>query len=430
MNPAPAIRSVAILATGLLVVAAWSLVGAQTTQTIPLFTLDISPLPVFAGDQAVITVLPQNFNTASTTFQWKYNGAAVPSASGIGKSQYAIGTAAQGPEIITISVLVDPGPGFQPRELSQIVVTVQRPEDPTDLLGALQSDFSLELSPESPNPGQEVRVSVTSLAFDRERASFQWSVNGAAQAGAGGRGRWFLTLPPGREGESRTVRVTVTTPAGLTRTQSITVQSISMPLYWWTNTEVPYWYKGKALPTAASELSVAAFPNVANARDLAYRWELNDTIAPAASGIGRAAFSLPLTLPIAEKITVTAQNASGSFRKTGSIAFAPLPPLVRVYPNDAPGLPPGEAIATYEASAGSPYAFVAVPFFFSRAAGGTVQYAWTLNGRRITGEFDEPWLFTLLSGPREPSTNRLSVEIRDPRRSGAASSRDLTINLR
>ena len=93
-----------------------------------------------------------------------------------------------------------------------------------------------------------------------------------------------------------------------------------MPLYWWTDTEVPYWYKGKALPARLSTLSVIALPNVANARDLSYRWESNDAFRAEASGVGRASFSLLLALPLPEKLAVTVQNISGSFKKTEEIA--------------------------------------------------------------------------------------------------------------
>ncbi|MBI2055551.1 MAG: hypothetical protein HYT42_01520, partial [Candidatus Sungbacteria bacterium] len=50
------------------------------------------------------------------------------------------------------------------------------------------------------------------------------------------------------------------------------IRAISAPLYWWADTTTPHWYKGKALPSLGSRVTVLALADVPDAGELNYRW--------------------------------------------------------------------------------------------------------------------------------------------------------------
>lgn len=437
-SPQLAIR-VAAIAFGAGIMAGGMLAFAQTA---PLFTLSISPQAPQAGDLVTVTAVPLNFTASSTTFTWYRSGTRLDAVSGLGRSALTINTDPARSETIAVRVVADPVGQYDSGERSAVITTSfdsatqQGPASPNnaqlrETIEDLTSGFSLEASERNPNPGGTVVVQVATFAFDKQNATYRWYVNGALQKELSGRGQSHIALPAGAEGETKIVRVDVTTPSGVNRSKSITVRTLSADLYWWTDTAVPYWYKGKALPSLNSRVTVAALPNAANAGQLDYRWEFNASTLPQSSGVGRQTFSFPITLAVEERVDVTMKDAAGSFSKTASLRIKPFQPSVGIYEvRPLRGIAYERRLAAFGAPSGEPYDFIAAPFFFPRGEERRLTYTWNLNSKDIVGEPPDPWRFILTSNPNTPSLDRLSVNAQDRSRPSQRVSAGITIELR
>lgn len=416
--------AILVLAAALLTVG----FGAHA-QTVPVFFIAVTPSPTpEAGSVARATVMPTNFQAANATYTWFRDGTRLDSASGLGRSTLEIATDAGKTEAITVAVEVNPGSGFSTLRSSVVVKTVPNQEQLKKQLEDAKSAFSLELNPESPNPNEPVTVAVASFAFDRELATYRWFVDDALRRDESGRGKWFLELAGIAEGSRRTVRVEVTTPLGITRSQSITLAPITTAFYWWTNTAVPPWYKGKALPTVGTQVSLMALPNVRSGRDLQYHWQFNFTSDQKASGIGKTVYSFPLAFAFPETVQVLIEDAAGGlFRKEGSFSVGPQPPTVIIYE-----LRPRRGIITSRhadgatAAAGDALEFVAVPFFFPAGSDRSLTYTWRLGRETHVGAPPDPWHFVLSSNAGEKGENNLVVEVRDTRKNGGSANASIT----
>ena len=129
-------------------------------QTLPSFIVTYEPLPIFAGDTAVVSIIPNNFSPASTTFQWYINGALNSSISGLGKSSISVKTTPGKAEIISVKVAVDPGPGFEKIERQVPFATLPPFQNEQEMLqeaSKAKSSFSILAIPSNPSPGQTTK---------------------------------------------------------------------------------------------------------------------------------------------------------------------------------------------------------------------------------------------------------------------------------
>ncbi|MBI4132740.1 MAG: hypothetical protein HY473_01400 [Candidatus Sungbacteria bacterium] len=401
------------------------------SQSPALFSLSVAPeLPV-AGDTVTVSVVPANFSATTTMYTWSRDGLPVSGAGGLGRSALSISTDANQSQIIQVRVAVDPGAGFSPAEQSTTIYTLPSPSQQQEVLSALQSEFTLRASDTNPAPGETVTVEVVTFAFDKDAASYQWYVNGALQRSSSGRAQSRLSVAAGSEGEVKTVRVEVRTGSGEFRTKSVTLRPTSVAVYWWAETLVPYWYKGKALPSLNSRVNVIALPSVPSPSLLTYRWEFNGGLIPQSSGLGKSTFSFGLNLPVEERVSVTLKDALGTLIKTAEVNVKPVSPTVGIYAvQPLRGIVYENRLTDFSAPSGNSYDFLAVPFFFAREREQQLGYTWTLDGDAIVGTFAKPWLFTLTSNAGEVSLSRLGVAVTDLIKAGERASASFEASLR
>lgn len=426
MGTARRSRAGALIAISLLVLISPA-VGRMATA--PIFTLSIRPDIPLAGDPVTVSVTPTNFDVASSTFSWYRDNNFLPEASGVGRSSVTLATNPGTTEIVQVKVVITAGPEFESGEQSATFYTIPSFAAQQEMLSELASDFTLEASDLNPAPGQPVEVSVITFAFDKSQARYEWYINGAFEKGKSGTGRTEITVATGREGEAQTVRVDVTTPAGLQRSKSISVTPATASLYWWADTEIPYWYKGKALPTLNARVQVTAVVNGRSASNLNYKWEFNGSVMAQSSGVGKSTFAFPLAFPVEEQVAVTLRDIAGTFSKTVSTGVRALAPRVAMYAlKPLRGIVSENAVQEFSAPSGDSYDFIAAPFFFPKQT--RLTYAWNLNGQEIVGAPPDPWRFTLTSNPNTPALDRLSISVADPTGREIRATTGITVQLR
>ena len=204
-----------------------------------------------------------------------------------------------------------------------------------------------------------------------------------------------------------------------------------VPLYWWADTAVPYWYKGKALPSEGSTVNAIALAGGGNAEDFNFRWRFNHVLADTASGFGVTRFTFSTDFPVAERVDLTLEDVDGVAIANGTLTVTPVSPEVSLYAvRPLRGVVYERALVEFTAPSGEPYDFLAAPHFFLQERSTGLSYLWTLNDEKITGEFTKPWHFTLDWSPATPSTNRLAVEVEDPARPAHVARARVTIQLR
>ncbi len=400
-------------------------------ETIPQFSISVSPELPYAGDKVTVSVTPQNFAATSTNFTWSRDGQKISAVSGINRPTIIINTDSSSQEIINLGVEVDPGPGFEKANQNTVIYTLPTAAGQEKVLSDLASNFSLESSGFNPQPGDIVRVEAVTYTFDRGNASFQWKVNGKLQKESSGLGKYQLLFPSGREGEPQTVSVDVTTPSGETRSKNITIRSASAHVYWWADTITPYWYKGKPLPSSSSRVTVMTLINNQTPASLNYAWQRDSSPVTSLSGFGKSTFAFTFDSRLEEEISVTMRTADGLINKMAKAAVKPVSAEVGVYEiRPDSGVSFAKGISAFRGQSGTSHDFIAVPFYFPIESLGDLGYEWSLNNRKITGEFSEPWLFTLKSDAGETYQNQVRVEVVDPRKNGERSSALLEVNLR
>lgn len=394
----------------------------------PQFEVLIAPALPAAGERVTVSVLASNFFASSTIFTWFRDNAALPTVSGVGRSGISFATNPAASET-RVRVEVNPGAGFNRAEREVLITAIPNLKQREQELSEAGTAFGLQASDVNPNAGESVTVEVVTFAFDRTQALYQWHVNGVLDPAASGRGQWSISVAAPAEGAAKTIRVDALTPSG-SNSQSITLRTISAPLYWWADTTAPYWYRGKALPSRNGEVTVLALPGVPNPQQLSYGWSFNSARIPRASGFGKQTFSFPMTLPVSEEISVTISDG-GTVAKSSAIRIQPVSPRISVYEQrPLRGVVYERELAEFRAAAGEPYDFLAAPFFFPRTAAAGLKYRWMLNGQEIQGTFDAPWLFTLESSSGEASANELSLEVTDPQPRGERAFKLFRANLR
>lgn len=268
---------------------------------------------------------------------------------------------------------------------------------PTALLhaqttGVDTSSIRLLSSPEAPGPNTQVRLEVQGVGNFVGDATITWQRDGSTvQSGVGERVYTFTT---GGLGSVTRIKVIVESAAFGTMTREVTFAPAEVYMVWEADTSVPPLYRGKALYSAGSQVTVTAFPQVvANGRTISYnnfsfQWKRNGSTVPAQSGTGHNTLTLQGNqLQSGENITVDVLW-NGTLVAQGSTFIPARDPQILLYPSDPlRGVLFDQAFPGAISLGSSEVTVQAVPFYFANdsLADGSLTYQWTLNGSTASG---------------------------------------------
>jgi hypothetical protein len=265
-----------------------------------------------------------------------------------------------------------------------------------------QAPLQYSVNPEVPGPNSLVLIQVQGVGNFLGEATITWKQDGkTVLSGVGERSYRFTT---GVLGSKTTISVTINSPSQGTFSKSFTFNPSSVLFVWEADTSIPQWYKGKALYTAGSKLSITAFPQVVSggktlsSSALSFQWKRNDTPLPQSSGIGfsHISFNGNQLFP-SETVSVTVLSG-GTPVAQGSITVPAVKPEVNAYVRDPlRGVLFDSALGSTVSLEGSEFTVKAEPFYFDNSSlkSGSVPYAWTLNGEKITGPQSAQGILTL-----------------------------------
>lgn len=272
------------------------------------------------------------------------------------------------------------------------------------------SDFSLEMIPEEPLPGQYVSAKLISYQFDIDRSQIEWILDGKTlNKGLGKKTANFVLPSLGKE-SSLVVKVITVNGNEVSKTKNFSGSDIDF--LWQTKTSVPAGYKGKALAGKKSFVKITALPHLyakstlISRSNLIYEWTLDYKNMPDDSGADKNTFLLRLDN---DGDYVIGLKVSSLDRKSFAQKFLHLSAegvlAEAVLYNDDPMEGPfyGKSLGEEFAMKTKDINIRAEPYFFNQEKGETV-YNWSMNGQPIKPG-RKPNTISLVSGEGSGNAN-------------------------
>jgi hypothetical protein len=257
----------------------------------------------------------------------------------------------------------------------------------------VNDQISVTTDPTNPGANQSVTVTLTSYSLDLQSSEIDWSLDGRKIKGGIGNDSFVFTTKS--VGSPSTISVTVI-PNGVPQiTKTITINPMAVDILWQaTDSIVPPFYKGKAMPTAESQVKFVAIPQVQttsgsllSSSSLIYNWKENYTSDQSNSGYGKDFFITAMDyLNPKKSVGVSISTRDGGTATDGTMEISPVAPEVLWYAA-SPLYGPLFSTAlneTYTVT-GNETSLIAMPFFFSPAdpTSKVLSYAWQINGTAV-----------------------------------------------
>lgn len=301
-------------------------------------------------------------------------------------------------------------------------------------LGA--SPVQYTITPEAPGPGDTVLIEVAGVGTFLGDATITWQQDGKTAASGPGESKFSFVAGP--LGSKTTIKVTINSSTEGTLTKTFSFSPASVNMLWEADTSAPWWFKGKPLYTAGSSLTVTALPQIISggktlsAGVLSFQWKVNDTPVPQSSGLGknRITFTGSQLLP-GETASVDIYYA-GTLAGRGSIYVPAAKPLAMLYVRDPlRGTLFDRALQNTVTLNSTEFTLEAAPFYFSNASveGGSVPFAWKLNGDDTTGPQTAQGLLTLRQSGSGAGRAQLEVDLQNTDSSKYVQSAQNTITI-
>lgn len=275
--------------------------------------------------------------------------------------------------------------------------------------------ITLILSPEYPQPGDSVRMTVASYALDLDRSTITWQANGKTLAK--GVALKEFTITAGNLGTATDVTVTAVDPAGFSGSADAHISPAQIDLLWSSDSYTPPFFKGRKLPGTGSHITAYALVRFLNKgtpiaeNNIIYTWYRDDTLVSAVSGRGKSRAVLPGPSFGSGTVRVVAETVDGSEHAEASVPINARDPEVALYENH-----PLFGILYHRAIVGDVNTIekelhvTAVPYFARTTDPGTLSYEWGVNAVAITPDSENPQTLTLTaSGYTGPADISLTV---------------------
>jgi hypothetical protein len=171
---------------------------------------------------------------------------------------------------------------------------------------------TLKLDPSFPKPNSTVVVSLDAYTMDTTGATITWSVDGVEMQSA--RNSRSTSVLLGDVGKTVVVSATVRPLTGpsFTVTKKITPSAVDIIIE--TDTHIPPFYLGRALPSRNVTARIIAIPLVggsASPEEFTYRWEHKGIVLLGGPVRGKYAIELPVSQYRGDILSVTVTDKNG-----------------------------------------------------------------------------------------------------------------------
>jgi hypothetical protein len=202
------------------------------------------------------------------------------------------------------------------------------------------TDIVLSISPEYPNPNQNVNAILSSYVINLDKANISWSVND--QEMNVGVGKKSFSFKMSDLGSSTVLSATIETIDGQNLSKTINITPADVDMLWEAyDAYVPSFYRGKALAPSQGQFKIVAMSNLinqsgkVNMNNLSYIWKKDDKIQSESSGWGKSSFIFQNSyLDRDNTVEVKVSDISGNTNASGRITLNTVNPKILFYKND------------------------------------------------------------------------------------------------
>ncbi|OGG52962.1 hypothetical protein A3C20_03785 [Candidatus Kaiserbacteria bacterium RIFCSPHIGHO2_02_FULL_55_25] len=260
------------------------------------------------------------------------------------------------------------------------------------LIPGAESALSVSFSPQYPAPDSNVTLTLQSSLYDLDSSSVTWTVNG--KEATSGDAATPVNVKTGPLGSKTDVRADITGPNG-SASATATIIPSSVDLLWESDSYVPPFYSGRALPSAGSRVRLVALTHFVRpgggeipADQIVFTWTKDSEVLGDSSGRGKSSITVDgPTLFGTETIVVEAASLDGSIAGQALIRIPDTEPKLTLYENHPLfGVLYHQALGATTFVPKNEMSFTAVPYFASAVSSGDVglQYEWRVNQSPIT----------------------------------------------
>lgn len=251
-------------------------------------------------------------------------------------------------------------------------------------------DIQLTLDPETPGTNEEVRVSVDSYVVNVNRMRITWFVDG--EVVASGIGQTEITVTTRDQGDLTRVEAYIQVDTETNLRKWIQIAPADLDILWQADTYTPPFYRGKALPTPESFITIIGLPNLRNAgaqsqqHSVVYTWRHNGENLSDESGYG----ANPLVirndfLDLEERVELSVVHSDGYSRANRTITIPITNPLVNLYASNSYLRNANRSIDT---SLRREITLLAEPYYYSvsRDFKNLLRYTWFINEQTLSAD--------------------------------------------
>jgi hypothetical protein len=275
-------------------------------------------------------------------------------------------------------------------------------------------DLNATVTPDNPGPQEAVKVNLQAYGFDIDNSLISWTKDGKlANSGIGLKNFSFQT---GALGQRTVIGIEV-----IPRTQNYSVKKVlvfepmDIDLEWQAGTNIPYWYQGRSLAGAESQILVSAISKVVDINgqtiapeNLIYKWTKDGKALDGQSGVGQSNLVFTAGKKGVNQIGLTVVTPNGS-SQTKTLVIPIQDPQIAFY-QEAPLL--GTIFQQQiggDKTISSGLSLRAETFGFSNDG---LNYRWSVQQEAIPNNSADPGLvyFDLKTNNLEPSKVELSID--------------------
>lgn len=254
------------------------------------------------------------------------------------------------------------------------------------------SGASISSAPQYPQPGEQVRLTVSSLRVDVDFATITWYKN--EEKVLSGVGTTAFTFTAENSQEPTIIRVVIASRDGIEVGASTTLQPAHIALVWEANTYTPPFYTGKPLQSPGSSVTIHAIPFIytnngatLSAENLLFEWASRKDNSVLVRGMGLDTVTLTNPDPFLDfDITLRVYDTQETLRTMRTLSIPTKRPEIVLYPKSA------LRGVDWNAPIGKQYAFsselleiVAEPFFYSANSrfDQALTYEWKIGSTKL-----------------------------------------------
>jgi len=239
--------------------------------------------------------------------------------------------------------------------------------------------------------------------YDLAQSDITWTVNG--KIFASDIGLRNIKVTTGDSGSSLFIVANVSAQNGIA-SQSIRISPASVDLLWESDSYVPPFYKGRALPSAGSSVVVVAVPHfvrsdgkIVASNDITYLWKKDGEELTALSGRGKA--SVRIAGPLlygSDTISVEAISNVDGLSGSASIRIVDVEPTLSLYEvHPLFGVLYNNALGATTFIPDVEMSFLVVPYFAAVHSPADVglQYEWRVNDQSVLADTTQPNSLTI-----------------------------------